>query len=239
MQAPVRHAGLAPGAPRTCHRATADTNTSIDVKAKVDDPATRSPGARFAAPISAAGLAVEDLCVTYGPALAFKNMIFTIGAGEVVAVLGPNGPGKSSLAWAVSGPAAPTAGHIRLGDTTITGWSAHAVRSAGVVHLPEGRRVFRSLAVTENLQLSQSKTGGRPAHKAAVEAAFEIFPALAEMPIDRRRRPVRWRAADAVAGACPLHLSPVDRRRRDVAWARTEDGRRRFRGTQLDAPAWG
>ena len=132
---------------------------------------------------TAAGLVVEGLCVRYGDAVALTDVSCTVAPGEVVAIVGPNGAGKSSLARALSGLVAPSAGRILLDGTDVTGWSPDAVRRTGVVHLPEGRGIFASLSVNENLRLAVAGAGGRQERRDAVDAALEIFPALA----DRRR----------------------------------------------------
>ena len=132
---------------------------------------------------AAAGLEVDGLCVRYGDAVALTDISFTVTPGEVVAVVGPNGAGKSSLARALSGLVRPTAGAVRMDGADVTGLPADAIRRAGVVHLPEGRGVFPSLTVAENLRLAVAGMGSRQVRREAVEAALEVFPSLA----DRRR----------------------------------------------------
>ncbi len=126
-------------------------------------------------------LVLEGLSVRYGDAKALSDVSFDLPQGQVLAVLGPNGAGKSSLARAIAG-LVPSGGQIVLAGEEISGWPAHRVRRAGIVHLPEGRGVFRGLTVTENLRMGVATLGSRQARREAVERAFEIFPAL-----DRRR----------------------------------------------------
>ena len=133
----------------------------------------------------AAGLVVEELSVRYGDATALDRVSFSTGAGRALAVLGANGAGKSSLARSVSGLVPAAGGRIVFDGTDITGWAPHRVRRAGLVHLPEGRAIFRNLTVTENLRMAAATLEGRSARKDGVELAFEIFPLLAE----RRRQP--------------------------------------------------
>jgi branched-chain amino acid transport system ATP-binding protein len=128
----------------------------------------------------AAGLNVDGLCVRYGDAVALTDISFTVEPGEVVAVVGPNGAGKSSLARALSGLVVPSAGRIGMDGTDVTGWSPDAIRRAGVVHLPEGRGVFPSLSVAENLRLAVAGMGTRQVRRDAIDAALEVFPSLAE-----------------------------------------------------------
>ena len=138
-----------------------------------------------APPDAAAGLTVEELSVRYGDATALDRVSFAVGAGRALAVLGANGAGKSSLARAVSGLVPSAGGRVFFDGTDITGWAPHRVRRAGLVHLPEGRAIFRNLTVTENLRMAAATIEGRSARRQGVELAFEIFPLLAE----RRRQP--------------------------------------------------
>ena len=125
-------------------------------------------------------LAVRRLTVSYGEARALSDVSFEVGSGRVLAILGANGAGKSSLARAVSGLVPCTGGRIDLDGRQIDGWSAHRVRRAGLVHLPEGRGVFRSLSVADNLRMAAGVISNRAARREAIDAALAIFPALAD-----------------------------------------------------------
>jgi branched-chain amino acid transport system ATP-binding protein len=127
-------------------------------------------------------LVVEDLCVRYGDAVAVSGASFTIRKGETLAMLGPNGAGKSSLARAISGLVPASAGHVSLCGRDITSDAPYGIRRAGVVHLPEGRGVFRRLSVVENLKMATAVLRGRTARRDAIELAFELFPNLAARP---------------------------------------------------------
>ena len=122
---------------------------------------------------------VEDLSVRYGDAVALSGLSFTIAPGQVLAVLGPNGAGKSSLARALSGLVPTSGGRIHLGADEIAGWPADRIRRAGVVHLPEGRGVFRTMTVLDNLRMAVADLPGRAARRDATQLAWELFPALA------------------------------------------------------------
>jgi branched-chain amino acid transport system ATP-binding protein len=124
-------------------------------------------------------LAVNDLRVRYGEALALSGVSFTLERGRALAVLGANGAGKSTLARALSGLVPVADGTIRLGADDIGTWPAHRIRRAGIVHLPEGRGVFRGLTVEDNLRMAASAVGGRAARRDALARAYELFPALA------------------------------------------------------------
>lgn len=90
---------------------------------------------------------VQNLSVRYGDALALSDVTFELAAGTALAVLGPNGTGKSSLARALSGLVPPASGTTTFGGRSIERWAPHLIRQAGLTHLPEGRGVFRSLSV--------------------------------------------------------------------------------------------
>ena len=131
-----------------------------------------------------AAIAVEGLEVRYGEALAISGVSFTVPAGKALAVLGANGAGKSSLARALSGLVPVSAGRILFDGRPIDGWSSDRIRQAGIVHLPEGRGVFRNLSVMDNLRMAASTVSGRKERRQSVEMALEMFPVLG----DRRRQ---------------------------------------------------
>jgi branched-chain amino acid transport system ATP-binding protein len=124
-------------------------------------------------------LAIKDLRVAYGQIEALKGVSLTVAAGEVVAILGANGAGKTTLMRAISGLLPKTGGTIGFEGTDITRTNADRIVRLGIAQSPEGRRVFGTLTVAENLKL-----GGftRPAGEipASVEAIYAMFPRLAE-----------------------------------------------------------
>jgi ABC-type branched-subunit amino acid transport system ATPase component len=124
-------------------------------------------------------LSVEDLWVTYGDAVALTGVSFAAEGGKAVAVVGANGAGKSSLARAVSGLVPPASGRVLLAGDDITSWPAYRIRKAGLVHLPEGRGVFRNLTVVDNLRMAAAALERRDERREAVDLALEIFPPLA------------------------------------------------------------
>jgi ABC-type branched-subunit amino acid transport system ATPase component len=132
------------------------------------------------APRSAAkALDVENLSVRYGDALALSDVSFSVETGRATVVLGANGAGKSSLARALSGLVPPSEGTVRFGGRDVTGWPAYRMRRSGMVYIPEGRGVFRDLTVIDNLRMSVAPIDGRQARSEAVQAALDMFPALA------------------------------------------------------------
>jgi branched-chain amino acid transport system ATP-binding protein len=153
----------------------------ISASSAPSDSAPVAAASSASAPI----LTVLDLRVRYGDATALAGISFTVGAGRALAVLGANGAGKSTLARAVSGLVPPCGGSVVFAGHDIRRWPAHRIRDAGLVHLPEGRGVFRNLTVHENLRMAAASLSGRQARRDAIDQALEIFPALA----DRRRRP--------------------------------------------------
>uniref|UniRef100_A0AAU2ACB2 ABC transporter ATP-binding protein n=1 Tax=Streptomyces sp. NBC_00093 TaxID=2975649 RepID=A0AAU2ACB2_9ACTN len=121
-------------------------------------------------------LTVQDLTVRYGTAHALRDVSFTVPPNSALAVLGANGAGKSTLARALSGLVPPVTGSLVLDGRDLTGSTPDTIRRAGLVHLPEGRGVFPSLTVMENLRMATA--GDRRGRSAAIDRAFEIFPAL-------------------------------------------------------------
>ena len=116
-------------------------------------------------------LAVRDLVVRYGTIEALHGISFDIGAGEVVALIGANGAGKTSALAAISGLVRPAGGTVRLAGRDLAGAPAHAIVRAGVIQVPEGREILARMSVHENLLLS----GARDA-----SPMYERFPILAE-----------------------------------------------------------
>ena len=110
----------------------------------------------------------------YGSTTVLRDVTLTVPAGAVVALLGPNGAGKTTLLRVASGLLRPSSGHILLDGVPQTGLAVDRLARAGVCHVPEGRGVFPSLTVRENLRL-QAPPG---AEADALERAGEVFPVL-------------------------------------------------------------
>jgi branched-chain amino acid transport system ATP-binding protein len=123
-------------------------------------------------------LAVNNLRVRYGPALALDDVTFQVTAGQALAVLGPNGAGKSTLARAVSGLVPAQAGTVHFDGANVTSRPAHHIRRRGLVYLPEGRGIFPALTIVENLRMAAALLP-RDGRKTAIEHGLEIFPNLA------------------------------------------------------------
>jgi branched-chain amino acid transport system ATP-binding protein len=133
---------------------------------------------------SGALLQVEDLRVSYGDAQALFGLNMAVERGEVVAVLGANGAGKSTLAGAISGLVRPVSGHVRFQGVDVSSLLSHRVAALGLAHIPEGRGIFPSLSVIENLRMRLRRVGGRAAREEAIGRAFSLFPVLGQ----RRRQ---------------------------------------------------
>jgi len=130
--------------------------------------------------VSAPLLQVDGLDLYYGDAQALAGVSIEIAAGEIVAIVGANGAGKSSLIRTIHGIETPAAGRIRFDGVDITGWSSHRVCETGVGHVAEGRQVFPNLTVLENLEMGAFLKRARTAEKAALDHVFALFPRLAE-----------------------------------------------------------
>ena len=128
-------------------------------------------------------LEVSELCVKYADATALHEISFSVGSRSVTALLGANGAGKSSVARAVSGLIRAQSGRIRFDGEDVTSVSADRIRRLGVAYLPEGRGIFRSLTVDENLRVALQGVP-KAERPAAIERAIELFPILGE----RRRQ---------------------------------------------------
>jgi branched-chain amino acid transport system ATP-binding protein len=123
-------------------------------------------------------LEIVDLEVHYGAALALSGVSLQVTRGQMVALLGPNGAGKSTLGRAISGLIPVTRGDIRLNGTSVSSWPTHKRSQAGIAYIPEGRGVFPGLSVIDNLRMACRQAGGKSDRLAAIDAAFELFPAL-------------------------------------------------------------
>jgi branched-chain amino acid transport system ATP-binding protein len=125
-------------------------------------------------------LEVRDLCVHYGDAPALADVSLQVGAGQLVALVGANGAGKTSLIRAIAGILKPRRGSIRFDGQEIAGLGSHRVRNLGVNQVAEGRQVFPSMSVLENLQLGALLPRARAQAAVTQERVFAMFPRLRE-----------------------------------------------------------
>jgi branched-chain amino acid transport system ATP-binding protein len=124
-------------------------------------------------------LSVESVSVSYGGLRALSEVSLVVPHGSVVALLGANGAGKTTTLRTISGLVRPDRGRIVFAGADITRWPPHSIAAAGVVHVPEGRGIFRSLTVAENLSMASyaSVSGGAGS---IIDRAVELFPVLGE-----------------------------------------------------------
>jgi branched-chain amino acid transport system ATP-binding protein len=128
--------------------------------------------------VDAVTLRVQDLDVFYGDAQALYRVSLTVQGGEIVAVVGPNGSGKSTLLRTIQGLQPARQGEIRLGADRINGLAAHQVVARGVTLIPEGRRLFLSMTVRENLEVGAYLAAARARMAEALSGVHALFPVL-------------------------------------------------------------
>lgn len=124
-------------------------------------------------------LEVQNLVAGYGGTDVLRGISLSVKAGEIVAVLGANGVGKTTLNRALSGLIQPRAGAIRFLGRDIAGLKPSTIVATGLIHVPEGRRIFPNMSVRDNLVLGSYRRG-RPAREANLERMFALFPRLRE-----------------------------------------------------------
>ena len=132
-------------------------------------------------------LEIRDLEAAYGDIPVLSGVTLSVGPGEIVALLGPNGAGKSTLLNVVAGLLRPRAGSIRFDGADLASVRAHLVVERGVALVPEGRRLFGTMTVEENLELGAFAARARATRAAGLERVWALFPDLRE----RRRQLVR------------------------------------------------
>ncbi|NLK08281.1 MAG: ABC transporter ATP-binding protein [Firmicutes bacterium] len=125
-------------------------------------------------------LKVEGLNVFYGGIHALKGVSFHVKAGEIVTLIGANGAGKSTSLKAVSGLVKSESGSIQYNGKDILGDAAHKIVRLGLSQVPEGRRIFADMSVTENLSLGAYQRRDTAGIKADLEWVYELFPRLKE-----------------------------------------------------------
>lgn len=125
-------------------------------------------------------LEVKNLNVWYGITEVLHDVSFKVPDNEIVALLGGNGSGKTTVLNTLSGLVAPRAGAIEFEGTDVSGWSTDAMVKAGVVQVPQGREVFPTMSVRDNLLLGAAVHKDRAKIQSDLEEMFEVFPRLAE-----------------------------------------------------------
>ena len=125
-------------------------------------------------------LEVKDLQVSYGMIQAIKGISFEVNQGEVIALIGANGAGKTTILHTVTGLLAPKAGSIMFEGQDITKVPAHKIVSMGMAHVPEGRRVFAQLSVYDNLKMGAYTRKDKNEIEESLEMVYKRFPRLEE-----------------------------------------------------------
>ena len=132
-------------------------------------------------------LEIRGLAAAYGDVPALSDVTLRVGAGEIVALLGPNGAGKSTLLGCVAGLVRPRAGSISWDGKNLLAIAPHLIVERGLAVVAEGRRLFGSMTVEDNLELGAFSPRARAARRESLERVFALFPDLRT----RRRQIVR------------------------------------------------
>ena len=122
---------------------------------------------------------IEGLSAGYGPLQVLRDITLDVGEGEIVAVLGSNGVGKTTLNNPLSGLIKPSSGSIYFDDVLISGRDPVEIVDMGLIHVPEGRKLFPNLSVKENLELGSYRRG-KPNRASNLERVLGVFPKLKE-----------------------------------------------------------
>jgi branched-chain amino acid transport system ATP-binding protein len=143
-------------------------------------------------------LQLEALDVRHGGVQAVRGLSFEVAPGEIVALIGANGAGKSSTLHAVMGVAPITGGDVRLGGDSLRGRRPEDIARSGIALVPEGRRIFAELTVEENLRLGLAARRSRGPVAALLRSVYELFPVVEEF---------RGRSAGALSGGQQQQLA--------------------------------
>jgi len=125
-------------------------------------------------------LELRDVDVAYGDLPALRGISVSVEAGETLSVVGANGAGKTTMLRAISGLLPPRAGQILLDGMRLDRLPSHAIVERGVVQVPEGRKIFPSLTVLENLELGSYVSAAKARRRDGLEQVFGLFPRLQE-----------------------------------------------------------
>ena len=125
-------------------------------------------------------LKIDDIDVFYGDMQALRSASIEVDAGEVVAVVGSNGAGKSTLLRTISALLRPRSGTIRFEDKNITRSRSSRIVEQGISHVPEGRQIFPTMTVLENLEMGAQSARTKAVRSQSLVKVFELFPRLKE-----------------------------------------------------------
>ncbi len=125
-------------------------------------------------------LQVKDIHVSYGAIKALKGISLTLNQGEIVALIGSNGAGKSTTLNTISGIYQPTSGNLYFNGEDITETPAQKIVKMGIIQVPEGRKIFSRMSVLENLEMGAYTVNDRELIEQRLEESFTLFPRLKE-----------------------------------------------------------
>lgn len=125
-------------------------------------------------------LEIRDLEVYYGMIQAIKGVSFDVNEGEVIALIGANGAGKTTILHTITGLLSPKKGSVVFEGKDITKIPAHKIVSLGMAHVPEGRRVFAEMSVYQNLKMGAYTRSSKEEIEASLETVYKRFPRLEE-----------------------------------------------------------
>jgi branched-chain amino acid transport system ATP-binding protein len=130
-------------------------------------------------------LELASVTAGYGHFTALWDVALRVERGEAVAVVGPNGAGKTTLLRVISGVLPVRAGTLTFDGAALAGRPAHEVVAHGIAHVPEGRRLFPTLSVSDNLKMGAYLPAARARYRESLERVYALFPVLAERPAQR------------------------------------------------------
>lgn len=125
-------------------------------------------------------LEVENIHSYYGNIHALKGISLTVEEGEIVTLIGGNGAGKTTTLRSITGSLKPRQGHVRLAGEDMAPYKPHQIVYKGVAMVPEGRRIFARMSVSENLDMGAYSRNNKAEIKTDLERVFELFPRLKE-----------------------------------------------------------
>lgn len=125
-------------------------------------------------------LEIKDLQVYYGVIQAIKGISFTVNEGEIIALIGANGAGKTTILHTISGLISAKTGSVKFMNKELTKTAPHKIVQMGMAHVPEGRRIFQELSVYENLKLGAFTRKDKAEIEQSIRMVYERFPRLEE-----------------------------------------------------------
>ena len=130
-------------------------------------------------------LELRNVTAGYGAFTALWDVSLSVRAGEAVAVVGPNGAGKTTLLRVISGLVPPRSGELEMEGARLTGRKAHEIVAQGIAHVPEGRRIFPTLTVADNLKMGAFLPAARRRFAESLARVYDLFPVLEERTSQR------------------------------------------------------